>query len=277
MVARDIMKVLLTGDKGRIGRRTRPLLEADGHEVVGFDKVDDFYLRKANQIDTAATGCDVIIHLAAIPHPQKGSIEDYFRTNVEGTLNVLKAAVKNEVKRVVYSSSTGYYGCDTNIHGVFRPRFLPIDETHPPATAHQQFYGWLSAYNQSKVMAEQLIAWYGTNEKMQTVALRIGPANSKAEQYPKPKALAHLKRDDWRLMVMLANCHPDYAAKALALAADLNIELPDWSVFNIVDRYLPSGITPQMMLTLFGIETDRTLFCTKRAEEVLGWEPCEER
>jgi nucleoside-diphosphate-sugar epimerase len=270
------VKVLLTGNRGRIGSRVQPLLEAEGHKVTGFDLVDGFDITNPDMLLEMSQDCDVIIHLAAIPHPQKGSIGDYFSVNVDGTLCVLQAAVQNKVKRVVYSSSTGYYGCDTNIHGVFKPLYLPIDERHPPATAHQQFYGWLSAYNQSKVMAEQLVAWYGTNEAIQTVVLRIAPTNSKAEQY-RNSNVAHLSKSDWRLNVMMANCHPDYAAKALTLAADLKLRLPDWSVYNIADKYLPSDFTPQMALTLFGIETDQSLFTTEKAERVLGWQPCEER
>lgn len=270
------MKVLLTGDKGRLGSRVYPMLRAEGHRVVRYDLVDGFNIKDLGELFKQSYECDVIIHLAAIPHPQKGSIGDYFRTNIEGTFNVLQAAAKNKVKRVVYSSSTGYYGCDTNIHGFWRPLYLPIDEKHPPLTAHQQFYGWLSTYNQSKVMAEQLMAWYGTSRETQTVVLRIAPANSKAEQYNKGN-MAHLSKTDWRLCGLLSNCHPDYAAKALVLAANLELELPDWSVYNITDKYLPDGFMPQMALTLFGLETDQSLFDTSLAEQVLGWEPCEER
>ena len=271
------MKVLLTGDKGRLGSRVRPILEKQGHNnVVGFDLADGFDIRKPEMFEKPLQGCQVVIHLAAIPHPQKGSLEDYFRQNVEGTFNVLQAAVRAKVKRVVYASSTGYYGCDTNIHGYFRSLWYPITEKHPPATSHQQFYGWLSAYNQSKVMAEQLMALYGTNREVQTVVLRIAPANSKAEQYRKFDA-GHLKKDDWRLNVMMANCHPDYAAKALVLAADLEKKLPDWSVYNVTDRYLPTNFSPEMALTIFGYETCKSLFDISKAERVLGWEPCEER
>lgn len=270
------MKVLLTGNKGRIGSRVQMLLQDANHEIIEFDIADGFDIRNQDNLNLKSQGCDVIIHLAAIPHPQKGSIEQYFRINVEGTFNVLQAAVQNNVKRVVYASSTGYYGLDSNIKGVLRPLYLPIDEKHPPATVHQQFYGFLSAYNQSKVMSEQLLAWYGINTTVQTVVLRIAPANSKAEQY-KGVNFAHMPKDSWRLNVMMANCHPDYAAQALVLAADLEKDLPEWSVYNIADRYLPKGFTPGMALTLLGIETDETIIDTTKAQEVLGWEPCEER
>lgn len=269
------MKILLTGDKGRIGSRVRPLLKEAGHTVVGYDLADNLNLSDTEMLVKKSRNCDVIIHLAAIPHPQKGSIGDYFKTNVEGTFNVLQAAKQNEVQRVVYSSSTGYYGCDTNIHGSWRPLYLPIDEMHPPLVAHQQFYGWLSAYNQSKVMAEQLMAWYGTNREVQTVVLRIAPANSKEEQYGEVN-VAHLSKTNWRLVSLLANCHPDYAAQALYLATFAE-GLPGWSVFNIVDRFLPAGLTPQMVGALFGIETEESLFSSQKAQDILGWRPCEER
>lgn len=270
------MKALLTGHKGRIGSRVLSLLHEQDYEVIGYDIADDLDVRDLGHLIEYSRECDVIIHLAAIPHPQKGSIEQYFRINVEGTFNVLQAADRNEVKRVVYASSTGYYGLDTNIKGKISPLYLPIDETHPPAVAHQRFYGWLSAYNISKVMAEQLVAWYGTNTDVQTVALRIAPANSKEEQYPK-RCLARLKKDDWRLSVMMANCHPDYAAAALVLAADLDRDLPGWSVFNIADEYLPAGFSPEMAQTLFGIETCKSLIDTTKAQQVLEWQPCRER
>ncbi len=125
------MKVLLTGNKGRIGSRVKPLLQAEGYSVLDFDIVNGYDINDLAALVNQSQGSDVIIHLAAIPHPQKGSIEDYFRVNVAGTFNVLQAAKQNNIKRVVYASSTGYYGCDTNIHGQWRPLYLLIDERHP--------------------------------------------------------------------------------------------------------------------------------------------------
>jgi hypothetical protein len=76
---------------------------------------------------------------------------------------------------------------------------------------------------------------------------------------------------------MLANCHPDYAAAALAKAADLKVELPGWSVYNVADKYLPSSVTPKLALKLVGVETENVIFYTDKAERVLDWTPCEER
>ena len=258
------MRILLTGDKGKLGSLTRPLLEAAGHEVVGYDLRDGLDIGDLETLTRKAQGCEAIIHLAGIPHPNKGHMVRYFEINVQGTLNVLRAAQECGVKRVVYSSITGYYGCD--VRGTWTPLYLdgPVDEQHPPLAVHGQFIGALDQYNQSKVVAEQLLAWYGTNQIVETAVLRIAPANTKAQQYPKGEAFNYAGCKDWRRGALWANCHPEYAATALALAA--TTEGPFWyDVFNIVDRYLPAGLEGE------------SAFDTTKAQMVLGWEPCEDR
>ncbi len=122
--------------------------------------------------------CGQVVHLAAIPKPTEGkSFEEYVEVNVKGTLNVAQAALKNNLKRVVYASSTTIYGIERGI-----PFKKPVKE-------NQQFVSqYLAAnklscrevdlaYHMSKVMAEQIMAWYGLNKKIQTIALRFGPIN----------------------------------------------------------------------------------------------------
>lgn len=123
-------------------------------------------------------GCEQVVHLAAIPKPIEGiPFEEYVATNVEGTLNVVRAAVEDGVRRVIYASSTTIYGIERGI-----PFKTPIKEDQPFVSQY------LSAddlscrdvdlsYHISKVMAEQILAWYGLNKKIQTVALRFGPIN----------------------------------------------------------------------------------------------------
>lgn len=275
-IAEPIGKILVTGDRGRIGSRVCEQLQALNYEVVGYDLADGYDIADLAKLTERTKGCECIIHLAAIPHPQKGSMVQYFEVNVTGTLNVLRAAEANKVKRVVYSSSTGYYGTDTGIHGFWRPQYLPIDERHPPQAVTGLYYGGLQAYNQSKVMAEQLLAWYGSNGVVQTVALRIAPANSKGEQFKKGNIKA-LPRNDWRLVGLLVNCHPVFAAAALVRACDLSLDLPGYSAYNICDRYLPRGFTPDLALAMYGAETSLSMFSSEKAERVLGWSPCEER
>jgi nucleoside-diphosphate-sugar epimerase len=97
------------------------------------------------------------------------------QTNVMGTLNVLKAAHENGVKRVVYASSTTVYGIEGGI-----PFSYPITEGQKFVSQYLKA-DELScrdidlSYHTSKVMAEQMVAWYGLNKKIQTIALRYGP------------------------------------------------------------------------------------------------------
>ena len=122
--------------------------------------------------------CEQVVHLAAIPKPVEGkSFEDYFDTNCRATLNVIKAAMANNVKRIVYASSTTIYGIEKGI-----PFSAPIKETQPFVSQYISS-DKLScrdvdlAYHTSKVIAEQILAWHGLMKKIQTIALRFGPIN----------------------------------------------------------------------------------------------------
>lgn len=171
------MKILETGHKGYLGSE---FLNRYGqeYEVVGYDRNDGNELLDYENLRQKMQGCEQVIHLAAIPKPVEGkTFEDYFDNNVRGSLNVVRAAVENNVKRVIYASSTTIYGIEKGI-----PFSIPITESQPFISQY------LSAdtlstrdvdlsYHMSKVMAEQIMAWYGLNKKIQTVALRFGPIN----------------------------------------------------------------------------------------------------
>lgn len=169
------MKILITGHKGFLGSAFVAKY-GSYYDIVGYDHKDGDELLDYGGLEKKMAGCEQVVHLAAIPKPVMGkSFDDYFTTNVQGTLNVVKAAVKNNLKRVVYASSTTIYGIEKGI-----PFATPITES-------QQFISQyiksdqLScrdvdlSYHMSKVIAEQILAWFGLNKKIQTVALRFGP------------------------------------------------------------------------------------------------------
>ncbi|MBT3249825.1 MAG: NAD(P)-dependent oxidoreductase [Candidatus Pacebacteria bacterium] len=169
------MKIFLTGHKGIIGQEFIKRY-SDDYEIVGYDLQDGDDLLDYENLLNKISGCEQVVHLAAISKPVEGkSFEDYFHSNVEATLNILKAAVEKKVKRVVYASSTTIYGIEKGI-----PFKTPITE-------NQSFISqYLTAqdlscrdvdlsYHMSKVMAEQALAWYGLNKKIETTALRFAP------------------------------------------------------------------------------------------------------
>ncbi|MDR3424905.1 MAG: NAD(P)-dependent oxidoreductase [Alphaproteobacteria bacterium] len=169
------MKILITGHKGYLGQEFLARYGRD-YDIVGFDLLDGFDIADADSLALAMRGCDQVVHLAAIPKPvEDKSLGDYLAVNVRGTENVLAAAVRAGVKRVVYASSTTVYGIEGGI-----PFQTPITESQPVlfqyAVADKLNCRECDlSYHFSKVMAEQMLAWYGLNRKIQTVSLRFGP------------------------------------------------------------------------------------------------------
>ena len=97
----------------------------------------------ADVVGKAMRGQDTVFHLAAligIPYSYAAP-ESYVRTNVEGTTNVLRAALDANVRRVVHTSTSEVYGT---------ARVVPIREDHPLQTQ--------SPYSASKAAAD-LLAW----------------------------------------------------------------------------------------------------------------------
>jgi nucleoside-diphosphate-sugar epimerase len=171
------MKILITGDKGYLGSEFVTRYGAD-YKIVGYDLKDGDDLLDIEKLRSKMVGCEQVVHLAAIPKPVEGkSFEEYFETNVEATLNVVKTAFEAGAKRVVYASSTTIYGIERGI-----PFATPITEDQKFVSQYLKA-GDMStrdvdlAYHMSKVMAEQVLAWYGLNKKIQTTALRFGPIN----------------------------------------------------------------------------------------------------
>jgi UDP-glucose 4-epimerase len=123
------------------------------------DKVDLVEGDVRNQDDClkAIRDKDIVFHLAAQISPVR-AVEDPeydFEVNARGTLNVLEAARKARVRRVVYAS--------TNIYG--NPKYLPIDENHP--------IDLLSPYAAAKLAGEAYLIVYHNTHGIETVRLRF--------------------------------------------------------------------------------------------------------
>lgn len=133
-------KVLVTGGSGLLGRFV--VDELIEHADVGVLDIkppaqnvpylnSDILDSKA--VGNAVTGQDAIIHLAGIDDGNDFPDEDYFRTNVQGTWNLLHAAEAAGVRKIVVASSTAVYGVGRDR----MPDYLPMDEEHlqrPTAT-----------------------------------------------------------------------------------------------------------------------------------------------
>lgn len=171
------LKVMVTGHRGYIGSRFVDAVKQK-YDIVGYDIVEGDDILDYDNLKEKMKGVDIVVHEAAIPKPTPGkSFEDYFRTNVEGSLNVVRAAYESGVRRVVYASSTTVYGIEGGI-----PFDYPISEDQKFVSQYLKADSLHTrdidlSYHMSKVMAEQAMAWYGLNKKIQVIALRYGPTD----------------------------------------------------------------------------------------------------
>lgn len=163
-------RAFVTGGCGVNGSWVVRDLLARGFEVTAFDQAHDDSLMPdlKGQYDFArgdvrdgallsrlvhAMKPQVIVHLAALVGYPQGRPDPklVFDVNLGGTLNVLEAAVVNEVPRVVYTSSKSAYGVVTGEYA--RPVYKPVPEEHvglPPPPS------FLSLYGHAKIASEGL-------------------------------------------------------------------------------------------------------------------------
>jgi UDP-glucose 4-epimerase len=122
------MKVLITGGAGFIGSHLTAFLAEQGHKVIVLDnllrgnKIEDNILSKITFVEgdvrnqdlvmKLSENCDQIYHLAAILGVDivADNPVETMETEVEGTKNVVYAALKHGVKKVIYASTSGVYG-----------------------------------------------------------------------------------------------------------------------------------------------------------------------
>jgi UDP-glucose 4-epimerase len=129
------MKALVTGGCGFIGSHITDLLLDKGYQVVVIDnlstgRVDNLEHQKDNsnlsihiedivnteKITPLFEGVDYVFHIAALADivPSIEQPMEYHRSNVDGTISVLEAAKKANVKRLLYAASSSCYGIPDN-------------------------------------------------------------------------------------------------------------------------------------------------------------------
>jgi nucleoside-diphosphate-sugar epimerase len=221
------MKIFITGSSGYIGKELIDKISLE-HEIVSFDLENEQDLLNYKQLKKAMKGCDIVIHLAAIRGPDETkSFENYFNQNCQATLNVAKACVENKIKRLIYSSSTGYYGVENGI-----PYVKPLKESNPIITQHIKVNDLDCRdcdinYSTSKVIAEQILANFGLTKKIDIIILRLGPIGGQ-------------KGEVWKVDGITLKI--ENAIQAIELAIKLNQKL--WyEAFTITEEVSNSDIS----------------------------------
>jgi nucleoside-diphosphate-sugar epimerase len=115
----------ITGANGRLGKILIKKLIKEGYTVRVLVKRNEYllelpagtipYIGDINDVNVLEKGCegvDYVFHLAALVNTSRVPIDEILNTNVFGTKNLLKAAVKNKVKRFIFTSSLDVYGIE---------------------------------------------------------------------------------------------------------------------------------------------------------------------
>jgi UDP-glucose 4-epimerase len=109
-------------------------------------------------------GVERIIHMAALLRPSETNRPLAVRTNVEGTANVLDAALACGVKRVVYASAKGVYSETSGEYS--HPTYKPMPEDYPTG-------GCMGYYGLTKLFGESLVHAYRQKEGLDCIVLRF--------------------------------------------------------------------------------------------------------
>ena len=181
--------ILVTGGAGYIGSHCVMALLEQNNNVVIFDNLSTGHIETVetlkkygpvefqkgdltnfDDINSVFKNYDIdkVVHFAAfsqvgesVVNPQK-----YYINNVCGTINLLRAMLENNVKKIVFSSTAATYG---------EPVYIPIDEKHPQNP--------INPYGQTKLMIEKIMDDYDKAYDLKSVRLRyfnVAGADSKS-------------------------------------------------------------------------------------------------
>tara|TARA_Y100001970_G_scaffold168897_1_gene206553 strand:+ start:34102 stop:35067 length:966 start_codon:yes stop_codon:yes gene_type:complete len=177
------MKILVIGGAGYIGTHIVDLLCDEGIKVVVFDNLSSGYQENLNKKAEFVKGdilnnkdldllfClhkfDGLIHMAALKaaNESKSKSQYYTEHNIIGSLNVISAAIKHNVNKIVFSSTAAVYG---------NPISNLVDESHP--TEPINHYGF------TKLYVENYLSWIQKISNLKYVALRYFNAAGYSEK-----------------------------------------------------------------------------------------------
>jgi nucleoside-diphosphate-sugar epimerase len=283
-------RIVFTGGSGKAGKHVIPYLLDKGHSVMNVDLVplnhpgvdnlvaditDSGQMFNAMssyaRLDELEAGngvpkFDAVVHFAAVPRILIRPDNETFRVNTIGTYNVIEAAVKLGIKKIIIASSETTYGiCFSD--GKTNPRTLPLEEDYDVDP--------MDSYGLSKVVNEKTARSFQRRSGFDIYALRIGNViepHEYAELFPHYFKNPEVRRRN-------AFCYID--ARDLGQIVDLCLKKDDlgYQVFNagnnhngaiIPSKELAEQFFPGVPVTR-ELEEHEALFSNRKIREMLGF------
>ena len=270
--------IVVTGAAGRLGRRVVQLLVDQGREVLATDQLaaDDLpaeFVRcdlvDAEAVASLLKGAEAVVHMGAIPGPQRDPPRVIFDNNVASTFNVMMSAAELRLRRVVFSSSAFGMGWARD-GNAFVPLYLPLDEEHPMMP--------FEPYGLSKQVGEDIGRMIARNSDTTVVSLRFTNVAlpEVIEEFPWTAPTPHSPLT----LVMWAYAEASDVAEAHVLALDAEIE--EYEAFMIAQ---PSSRFEEPTIDIVksnfgdrveirdGLSGTASVISTQKAQRLLGWRP----
>lgn len=267
-------RIVVTGGSGKAGRAVvRDLLD-HGYDVVNVDHVPpqeqicpfrQAELTELGQAFESLHGADAVVHLAAIPNPNRFTPEFTFRTNLASTYNVFTAATTLGLKHVVWASSETVLGLPFDRQ---KPAYAPLDEDAPVYPESTYALGKLL----SEEMARQFSRWSG----IPFVGLRFSNIMEPHQYQTFPSFWGDPFKRKWNLWGYV-DARDVAQSCRLALEADISgaevfiIAAAD-TVMTLPNRELMAQVFPGVPLRE-GTGDYETLLSIKKARRMLGYTP----
>ncbi len=283
-------RILFTGGSGKAGKHVIAYLLDQGYKVLNVDtsplnnpKVDNLIadITDSGQMFNAMSSYaglneleagngvrpfDAIVHFAAVPRILIKPDNETFRVNTIGTYNVIEAAVKLGIKKIIIASSETTYGiCFSD--GQTNPKSLPLEEDYDVDP--------MDSYGLSKVVNEKTARSFQRRSGFDIYALRIGNViepHEYAELFPHYFKNPQVRRRN-------AFCYID--ARDLGQIVDLCLKKDGlgYQVFNagndhngaiIPTKELAERFFPNVPITREMGEHE-ALFSNRKVREILGF------
>ena len=284
------MRILFTGGSGKAGKHVIAYLLDQGHRVMNVDLVPLKHPNVDNLIaDIADSGqmfnamssyagldeldldggmpkFDAVVHFTAVPRILINPDNETFRVNTIGTYNVIEAAVKLGIKKIIIASSETTYGvCFSD--GITNPHVLPLEEDYDVDP--------MDSYGLSKVVNEKTARSFQRRSGSDIYALRIGNViepHEYAELFPYFFKHPEVRRRN-------AFCYID--ARDLGQIVDLCLKKDGlgYQVFNAGNDHNGAIMPTKALAEEFfpGVPISRelgeheALFSNRKIKEVLGF------